>query len=36
MERKKELGEWGRDAKSKAEDTWTVRRRKKGNKKQSR
>ena len=35
MERKKGLGEWGRDANSKAEDTWTVRRRKRGTERKS-
>ena len=33
---KKDLREWGRDANSKAEDTWRVRGRKTGNKKQNR
>lgn len=30
MERKKGLGEWGWDANSKAEDSWTIRRKKRG------
>ena len=35
MERKKGLGEWGRDGNSKAEDTWTIRRRKRGTERES-
>ena len=34
MERKKGLGEWSRDGNSKAEDTWTIRRRKRGERKE--
>ena len=34
MERKKGLGEWSRDGNSKAEDTWTIRRRKRGDRKE--